>query len=268
MKWNYLFSSIALTLFSSAHAMDCEPVPQYEQIKPSDNRCIEAASSRMKSANYQVDLSLLRLDLLIEHDPSNQDIVLTHIYHDYCQIVDASVPLLTEPDQIEHLEKAKLTLFDKIEDFDIAFDTRKEVLVRNIEVQPPKVLVAWVNGPQSLFQVDGGGQKEPSAGAEFSQLPLLQDPPYIITNSRKYFTIVYSTPDFAEAKRKAKRLKRKFPELDFVVYDKYPDNANYGIMMATWTSKEIANRAAKFAKEHIRNDSFVWHCRGTDGMTC
>jgi hypothetical protein len=45
------------------------------------------------------------------------------------------------------------------------------------------------------------------------------------------------------------------------------DNPWYGVMMATWVSREVAREALQDARRLIAEDSYIWACRGS-GEVC
>src|SRR5205807_2274740 len=90
--------------------------------------------------------------------------------------------------------------------------------------------------------------------------------PLLITDKNKYFVIVGSAPNEAQGEKKMKELKAKHPEYDFELFGPYGSNTSYGIMIASWVSRERAAEALQAAKK-IEPTSFTWSCRGT-GDAC
>ena len=74
-------------------------------------------------------------------------------------------------------------------------------------------------------------------------------------------------PDFEGAVEEMKRLKRKAPQFDFVVYAPYPGSSSHAIMMATWVSRPVAEEALKDAKQYVSKGSLIWTCR-SKGSSC
>jgi hypothetical protein len=90
----------------------------------------------------------------------------------------------------------------------------------------------------------------------------LNPTPMVITDKNKYFVIVGSASSEAEGTRQMEALKAKHPEYDFALYGPYDPNRSFGIMMASWVSKERAEEALLAARK-IEKTSFTWACRGT-----
>jgi hypothetical protein len=90
--------------------------------------------------------------------------------------------------------------------------------------------------------------------------------PFVITDKNKYFVIVGSAANEAQGTQKMNSLKRKYPDYDFELYGPYGSNPSFGIMIASWVSRERANEALNAAKK-IEPTSFMWSCRGT-GDAC
>ncbi|MEA2876991.1 MAG: hypothetical protein QOF14_2187 [Hyphomicrobiales bacterium] len=86
--------------------------------------------------------------------------------------------------------------------------------------------------------------------------------PIVITEKNKYFVIVGSASSQAEGTRRMTALKSKYPNHDFELYGPYGSNPSFGIMIASWVSKERAEEALRAAKA-MEKTSFLWACRNT-----
>jgi hypothetical protein len=95
----------------------------------------------------------------------------------------------------------------------------------------------------------------------------LRDTPYYINDYNKYFVIVGDAPTREEGLSAIRRLKEKAPQWDFVLYEPYGANTNYGIMMATWVPHEVALEALRLARRYVAHDAFIWACRSA-GDSC
>ena len=94
----------------------------------------------------------------------------------------------------------------------------------------------------------------------------LRKQPFQVTDNNKHFVIVESFGNENDGKAAIKILKEKHPKYDFTLYAPYDGNTNYGIMIATWASFGIAQKALAVAKT-INPTAFIWSCRST-GDTC
>jgi hypothetical protein len=94
----------------------------------------------------------------------------------------------------------------------------------------------------------------------------LRDEPFLVTNNNKHFVVVESANSEDVGKAAMQVLKSKHPQYDFVLYAPYDGNPNYGIMMASWASYDIAKKALAVAKK-INPSAFIWSCRYT-GESC
>lgn len=89
----------------------------------------------------------------------------------------------------------------------------------------------------------------------------LRDAPFYITDSNKYFVIVGSTRTQEAGLRLMKRLKAASPHYDFALYAPYGDNPHFGIMMASWVSRSLADEALTRARQDVAPDAYLWACR-------
>lgn len=99
------------------------------------------------------------------------------------------------------------------------------------------------------------GQSERSAyRAEF--LNEYVDP---ITSDNAYFTIVGSFPSRQKAWDKVISIRSRNPELDADVYEPYQSNQWWGVMMASFTTKQKALEARDIARSRsIASDAYIW----------
>jgi hypothetical protein len=89
----------------------------------------------------------------------------------------------------------------------------------------------------------------------------LQDPPppgADLDDDKKNFVIVGSHLDAEDARRQATELRRRFPQIDVDVYGRYMGNPYYGVMLASWTSRDRAREALDFARANIVRDAYRW----------
>jgi hypothetical protein len=109
--------------------------------------------------------------------------------------------------------------------------------------------------------------ESPTHDIDNNQVEYIYDRPLVVTEANKYFVIVASAPSVEAALAEMLRLKRKAPQYDFVVYAPYGTNLYYGIMIATWVSREVAQQALAFARRDVKPDAFIWKCP-QEGSVC
>jgi hypothetical protein len=175
---------------------------------------------------------------------ANQDIMIFMMFRTECLLIVQAKDLSTER-KLELIAAARDAYYRRV-------------------FSPEVYSTAQPTGDESRFE---GAQvifvaNEASEGSTY-----LQDPPYYVTDANKYFVIVASARTFNEARAAADEFKRKAPQFDFVVYEPYGDNPWYGVMMATWVSREVAREALQDARRLIAEDSYIWACRGS-GEVC
>jgi hypothetical protein len=74
----------------------------------------------------------------------------------------------------------------------------------------------------------------------------------------KSFVIAGPDATEAEGRQLMQALKVSHRQYDFELYEPYGTNTNYGIMMASWVSKQRAAEALQAAKQ-IERTSFIWN---------
>ncbi|WP_175148190.1 hypothetical protein [Paraburkholderia ultramafica] len=100
-----------------------------------------------------------------------------------------------------------------------------------------------------------------------AQTGFLRDPPFYVNDFNKYFVIVGSARTRTDGLRLMSDLKSKAPQYDFALYEPYGDNPNYGVMMASWVSRDDAIEALRLARRDVAPDAYLWACRGS-GQSC
>jgi len=102
---------------------------------------------------------------------------------------------------------------------------------------------------------------------EFQWADIYLNPtPLVITEGNMYFVIVGSVLREEEGKDRISQLKKQFPQYDFELYAPCGSNKYYGIMIASWASRQRAQEALEVARK-IDRTSYIWKCRNT-GDTC
>jgi len=279
MKQHELLATlIAFTILPifNAGALECSAVEYNRKLYESDKTCLAALQNKFTTFSANDSLEGMRFSLIQQYVPVNQDFIVEHIYYEYCKYLASHSGDNVSPTRQEQLLAAKTRLFSRNDSRKIVFDTRNIVNVTpNIgPFQYSNVGNSNANSFMLLSMTlsettkDHNTVNRGNSIDSLDTLNLLREPPYVITKHNRHFVMVGSHSDLTAAKTTASELKQEYPQLDFVVYDRYPGNLHYSIMMATWVSYDVAQQAEKFAQKHIRKDSRHWSCRSRDGLSC
>ena len=93
--------------------------------------------------------------------------------------------------------------------------------------------------------------------------------PYVVNDTNKYFVIVGSAASKSAGVKMMNKFKMASPEHDFALYPPYRGNLNYGVMIASWVSRDVAMKAQaeglEVAKKALKDDfkekrdtPFIW----------
>jgi hypothetical protein len=99
------------------------------------------------------------------------------------------------------------------------------------------------------------------------QTGFLRDPPFFVNDYNQYFVIVGSAITREEGLRLMNRLKSKTPQYDFALFEPYGTNPYYGVMMASWVSRDLAMEALGLARRYVARDAYLWACHSS-GNNC
>lgn len=105
------------------------------------------------------------------------------------------------------------------------------------------------------FEAALNAQDEPSSAPE---IDFLSKSPLYVNDTNKYFVIVASTLSEDEGIRVIKEFAEKTPQYKFALYPRYGDNCYFAVMMATWVSKDVKDKALALARRDVEPEAYPW----------
>lgn len=246
-------ATVWLMVSTAAHAFDC-PIVNLDdsKLEASTKVGVAGAISKFLRIDAGADYKQQRNSVLTQFPNADQLVLVMVMFSTRCQaIAEFDWP----PERkLEELSKAEDKLFERVLGFRAVASTRE----RQDSSGLPTGRTVTGSRSQGLLVLVGQAEDLPD---------LLNEPPFLITDSNKHFVIVGSVDSLEGAIGEMERLKRKAPQYDFEVYAPYEGSAYHSIMMATWVSREVAEMAVDLAKRDVKGDAFIWACRST-GETC
>ena len=262
---------ILLCAWSRAEAACAPPPPVNDQAKKVDTEGALGRFMKVVGVNLHVNFSAEKKQIFSAYPNADQIVVILTTIYNVCSMLESSTQL-SDQQKIQTL---------------VTFQS--EILARAIGPRPIASTAAHTRttappSPQDQLRDDNRSQREirksyvrlvAARAADWAPIPIrnitwadiyLNPVPFFITDKNKYFVIVGSALDEAEARQKMFAMKARFPEYDFELYAPYGANPYYGIMIASWVSRERAAEALVAAKK-IDRTSFLWACRGS-GEQC
>jgi hypothetical protein len=268
----FFVGSVSLTLCAPWQAFACAPPPPvFDEQKKFDTSAAIGKLLEVAGLNAAVKFESEKKSVFRDLPNADQVVVALTLVYNFCKSLEDSKGLTGEQ-KITMLSTFQLTVLTQVVGPRPVSTTASSP--REIRTPPPEeqlgiqkrsrwnraggYQLALFDNESNLFYIT---DKKPS-WADIYLNPL----PVWITEGNKYFVIVGSVGDEAAGKKQMSQLKAKNPEYDFELYAPYGSNKYYGIMMASWASKQRANEALAVAKR-IERTSFIWSCRDT-GDTC
>ncbi|GCL64741.1 SPOR domain-containing protein [Pseudaquabacterium pictum] len=225
---------------------------------------MDAADQLITDAGAGADLRALRTTLLRDRFPSaDVDLTLRSLLQAYCRVVQAAAGL-SDADKAARIQAANTDMLAPAQGPTVVARTSSRIRRSGGPLDGPPLLLAsrsddaWL--PAWLAQVQAPAAADPADA-------FLRDAPPFVNDSNKYFVIVGSAGSEQAAVALMNRLHRKAPQYDFVVFMPYGANPTYGVMMATWVSKEVAQQALRAARQSVVPDAYLWACR-SGGDSC
>ncbi|WP_298826204.1 SPOR domain-containing protein [uncultured Piscinibacter sp.] len=262
-----LLIALSCTLMHGlAAAQDCEGMGMAgSRIVKRDTRDAgDAIEKLVRQAGTGADLRAIRLQTLkYDYPKADVDVTTRRMLRAYCEVVWADGSL-GDDGKAARVQAAE-------QEMTRAVEGPSEVARTNSRIRSSRpreggrILLAMAPGIEPAAQEWLGALVAQAPSAAESEF--LRDPPSFVNDSNKYFVIVGSAGSEDEAIRLMNRLKAKAPKYDFVVYLPYGANPFYGVMMATWTSREVAQQALREARASVAPDAYLWACRST-GESC
>jgi len=258
-------SMLLLFCLSSAARADCAPPPPvFDDRKKIDTEGAIGKFLKLVGLNLHVDVGTEKKSIFSEYPNADQMVVALTTIYNIC-----SNPQLSEEKKIE------LQVSIQAQFFTLAQGPQpiSSTAAPRQNTAPPAPPDRSGRGKKSQWVLpvqlvsSEGASNEQNKPQKISWADIYLNPvPIFITDENKYFVIVGDALSEAEGKKKLSDLKSKYPAYDFELYAPYGSNKHYGIMIASWVSKERAAEALAAAKK-IDRTSFIWSCR-SKGDSC
>lgn len=225
----------------------------------------DAIERLVRQAGVGADLRAIRLRTLKNDYPqADVDVTTRRMLRAFCEVVWADGNL-GDNGKAARVQAAEQEMTRAVEGPSVVARTNSRIRGSSHR-EGGRILLAMaaVDEPVARWWLAAAlaAESSPQAEDEF-----LRDAPSFVNDSNKYFVIVGSAGSEDEAIRRMNRLKAKAPKYDFVVYLPYGTNSAYGVMMATWVSREVAQKALREARASVAPDAYLWACRST-GEAC
>jgi hypothetical protein len=260
--------SLLLCLSSAASAACAPPPPVFDETKKVDTAGAIGKFLKLAGLDLRVDVAAEKKAIFSEYPNADQMVVALTTIHNVCAVLENSTQI-SDREKIDILVSLQVQFFSARavgpQPISSTATSKRETVPSPPQEQPggekksqrmmPVQLVAMRDGPAG------------SASPKVSWADIYLNPvPIFITDKNKYFVIVASASTEGEGTKRLSELKSTYPAYDFELYAPYGSNRSYGIMIASWVSRERANEALGAAKK-IEPTSFIWSCRGT-GEEC
>lgn len=245
---------------SISYAQNCPVIQAPQVLHTQDFASIEQLEQNFRQYDPDVRLRPERNRLLINFAFANQQFVIDTFYSKYCNLIGESRFELNQQAQAVKLDKAEEDLYFRVPFPPPVFDSRVNISNTPVEKKTSShfMLAAYAGPSKGEPLPNQPGELNDTSGEHASAW--LKAPPYVVTEANKYFVIASSVRTYEQALQEAKRLKRRAPELNYVVYGPYGDNPYHAIMVATWLSKADAQIALAQTREALRMDARIWAC--------
>jgi hypothetical protein len=256
-----LFAASAVLNPSPAISQDHSPCPAQPNLETSSNVVatksgLDMVGRLLGRLGIDIDVRTTRDNILKNNPRADQVVIVLTMVHTYCELIwsDGS---LTGSAKAERLERMMHDLLTPASGPSPVARTDQHGALT------PALILAVSSVNDTRLVADNESQISlPQLRTGF-----LRDRPYYINKYNKYFVIVGDASTREEGMSAMNRLKKKAPQFDFVLYEPYGTNTNYGIMMATWVPREVALEALQLARHQVARDAFIWACRST-GDSC
>lgn len=270
MTMHTLAWGLALLLTLPPGAAQAQAVPACDTVAPIGSRlvnrttqaAIAAAEQLITDAGAGADLRAVRSTVLRDRFPNaDVDLTLRRMLQAFCRVVQAAAGL-SDADKTARIQAASADMLAPVQGPAVVARTNSRIRRADGPLDGPGLLLAsnsdaaWL--PAWLAQAPAAADPADA---------FLRDAPPFVNDSNKYFVIVGSASSEQAAVALMNRLHRKAPQYDFVVFMPYGANPSYGVMMATWVSKEVAQQALRAARQSVVPDAYLWACR-SGGDSC
>ena len=260
--------SLLLCLSSAANAECAPPPPVFDEAKKVDTQGAIGKFLKLAGLDVRVDVATEKKTIFSDYPNADQMVVALTTIHNVCALLESSTQM-SDKEKIDILVSLQVQFFSARaagpQPIASTATSRRDSVPSTPQDQPGGDKKSqWMMPVQLVAMRDGPSGDEPR---KISWADIYLNPvPILITDKNKYFVIVGSASTEGEGTKKLAELKSKHPAYDFELYAPYGSNISYGIMIASWVSRERANEALGAAKK-IEPTSFIWSCRGT-GEEC
>lgn len=260
---------ILVSLSSVARAQDCaDPPPIFDEQKKVDTEGAIGKFLKLVGLNIRFDISKEKRSIFSAFPNADQTVVALTTIHNVCSLLKESTQI-PDREKIEILVSLQTQFFSARpagpEPISSTAPPRRDIAPTSPEDRPGRGKRSQITAPIVLIQMREGSS--PSARRNISWADIYLNPlPLVITEKNKYFVLVGSASSEANGRKQLSELKSRYPNYDFELYAPYGSNRSYGIMIASWVSRERANEALAVAR-NIDVSSFIWACRST-GEEC
>lgn len=275
---------IALCLVLLHGAALAQPAPGCDAAAPVGSRIItsqtkaamDAADKLVRSAGASADLRSIRTVLLRDRFPrADVDQTLRRMLQVFCEVVRLEAAL-SDSEKAARIQTADADMLQRVQGPTEVARTGSRIRRTGWPGDGRGIQEAALGGGawvadlvahQVADQVaDQAAQRVAQAQAAPAE-EFLRDAPAYVNDSNKYFVIVGSAASQQAAVDLMNRLHKKAPQYDFVVFLPYGANPSYGVMMATWVAKDVAQQALRAARKSVVPDAYIWACR-SGGESC
>ncbi len=259
---------IAFCLVLLHGAALAQPAPGCDTVAPIGSRlltkttqaAIDAAEKLIASAGASADLRSVRETVLRDRFPTaDVDITLRKMLQAFCRAVQSEAAL-GDSEKASRIQTASTEMLAPARGPTVVARTNSRIRRTGWPDAGGGTLVASLGDAAWLSAWHAQAPGDPADA-------FVRDAPAYVNDSNKYFVIVGSAASEQAAVDLMNRLHRKAPQYDFVVYLPYGANPSYGVMMATWVSKEVAQQALRAARQSVVPDAYLWACR-SGGESC
>lgn len=257
------FGLLCMLLMSAfAHSQTCPDVKAPSQLNPHDVASVSQLKQNFLSYAPNVRLRPERNSLLMDFAFANQQYVIDTFFSKYCGLIAEEKFQLSIEEQTVKLTNASDELYFRVPFPPPVIDSRNNISQSpRLDNHQEQGMFAYASyGPPMNEEPLSIDPDVSMSEGEAKANTWLKAPPYVVTEANKYFVIVSSVRTFEQAVQEVRRLKRRAPELDYVVYGPYQDNPNHAIMVATWLNRADAEFALEQTRAVLRMDARLWRC--------
>jgi len=260
-------------------ASECPVVNPPDKLFDDDKACLAILDKKFASYSPDINFRKDRNAMLTLHFDADQQFVIDTFFARYCELLGEPKWKLSDAERREKLDLAKEKLYARVPFPPPVTNTANLSLLHS----PPKTylvggrddhgtgvmfasLMAGLEETIETNESDPSGEHNDTAQVAVVS-EYINELPFVVTRGNKHFVMVGSANSRDGAISEVMRLKARAPQFEFVAYPPYKGNSKFAIMMATWASWSVANKALADAKEYVNPGSYIWSCRA-EGDNC